>query len=792
MKTLLPILLILIHGNLFAQLTTQTVRGTILDKDSEIPLIGANVVISSGEVEISTITDTDGKFKIEGVLVGRQTLVASYLGYSSITFPNIVVTSGKEVILNLSLEESITQLDEIVIKSETSKDKSINEMAAISARTFSLEEVTRYSGGRNDVSRLVTNYAGVGTSDDSRNDIVIRGNSPTGVLWRLEGVPIPNPNHFSTLGTTGGPVSALNTNLLKNSDFLTSAFPAEYGNAISGVFDVGFRSGNKEKYEFTTQLGAFSGLEAMAEGPLNASKTSSFLVSYRHSFVALANAAGLDIGTSATPNYRDLSFKIDIGKGKLGKLEVFGIGGTSDIDFLGNELDEEDIFAPRDADSYVESLFGVIGAKHTYLFNDKTYLRTTISTSRSESTFSQEVYLDESYTEKYDNTKVSDVQDRMVFSAFLNTKHNAALTTRAGMTIERLGISSFSRDRLNPDANGDGIPEMRQLRDVDGSFYVYQPFIQNKYKLSDRFIFNLGLHGQLMSKTQDAFLEPRLGINYNLTSKSKINFGYGLHSQNQPLPVFFLLTEKPDGSFVDANANLKFTKAHHFVLGYDYNLGDDWRAKVETYYQSLYDVPVEKGSSSFSILNTGADFVFPQVDDLVNSGSGRNYGLEITVEKFFSRGYYGLFTSSLFESKYTGSDGIERNSAFNNKYIFNLLGGKEWKMGNNNSFSVDFKITNSGGRYYTPIDLEASKIARTEIERDDLAFSNRYSPYFRFDVKFGFQINKSKFSQQFYIDFQNVTNRENVFQNRYDRADNTVKTFYQSGFFPDLLYRIQF
>ena len=197
-------------------------------------------------------------------------------------------------------------------------------------------------------------------------------------------------------------------------------------------------------------------------------------------------------------------------------------------------------------------------------------------------------------------------------------------------------------------------------------------------------------------------------------------------------------------------------------------------------------------SSSFSILNTGADFVFPQVDDLVNSGSGRNYGLEITVEKFFSQGYYGLFTSSLFESKYTGSDGIERNSAFNNKYIFNLLGGKEWKMGNNNSFSFDFKITNSGGRYYTPIDLEASKIARTEIERDDLAFSSRYSPYFRFDVKFGFQINKSKYSQQFYIDFQNVTNRENVFQNRYDRADNTVKTFYQSGFFPDLLYRIQF
>ncbi len=192
-----------------------------------------------------TVTDADGHFYIKGLAAGRYQLEFSYTGYKAVTLPNVLITSGKETEMDVVMEEGIV-LEEAVIVATADKDKAINEMATISARTFSLEEVTRYSGGRNDASRLVSNFAGVAAANDNRNDIVVRGNSPAGILWRLEGIPIPNPNHFSTLGTTGGPVSALNTNLLKNSDFLTSAFPAEYGNALSGVFDVGFRSGNKD------------------------------------------------------------------------------------------------------------------------------------------------------------------------------------------------------------------------------------------------------------------------------------------------------------------------------------------------------------------------------------------------------------------------------------------------------------------------------------------------------------------------------------------------------------------
>jgi hypothetical protein len=394
MKNLMLTLLLLcfaLFSNPKAQV--QVIKGTVLDKQAETPLFGATIELV-GETVTGTTTDIDGNFRLEEVAIGRRALKVSYIGYESVTLPNVMVTAGKEVILRIGLEESIEQLQEVVVRASESvgKDKAQNEMATISARTFSMEEVNRFSGGRSDVARLAGNFAGVSTADDSRNDIVIRGNSPTGVLWRLEGIPIPNPNHFSTLGTTGGPVSALNPNLLRNSDFLTSAFPAEYGNALAGVFDLNFRSGNKDKYEFMAQVGAVSGLEAMAEGPLNKNHKGSFLVAGRYSFVSIASDLGLPIGTNASPDYQDIGFKVDFGNGPAGKFTLFGMGGRSDIAFLGNEVDEEDLFAAEDEDAFAKSLFGVIGLKHNYLIDNKTYARTIISASVTGNEYDEDRY----------------------------------------------------------------------------------------------------------------------------------------------------------------------------------------------------------------------------------------------------------------------------------------------------------------------------------------------------------------------------------------------------------------
>lgn len=792
MKSFLIFLSIWFSHHLLAQ--NSAIKGVVKDRVTEVTLIGASVeIIDNSSSFAGTATDENGKFVLENLIPGRYAIKVSYIGYESVTIPNILVTSGKETILDVTMEESINKLDEVVFTAKADKDKTLNEMANVSARTFSLEEVTRYSGGRNDASRLVSNFAGVATANDSRNDIVVRGNSPAGILWRLEGVPIPNPNHFSTLGTTGGPVSALNTNLLKTSDFLTSAFPAEYGNALSGVFDVGFRSGNKDKAEFTFQLAAFSGLEAMAEGPIGKSGDKSYLVSYRYSFVQLADVFGLEFGTNATPNYQDLTFHIDLGNSKLGNFKIFGIGGLSDINFIGQELEDGDFFAAKDADSRAVSQFAVAGVKHTLMLNEKHYLRSTLSFSKNVNKFDEERYTDDTYTEKYNYTDVDDDINRINLHTFVNSKYTPRLSSRAGVTVDSRSLAStvFSRDN-NPDLDNDGLPDLQPVRDIDGNITTLEPYLSFKYKSGERSTWIGGLHGQIQTFNTKAAIEPRLGYSYALGKKSSVNVGYGLHSQVQPMPVFFLLTPDVNGNFVAGNEDLGFTKAHHFVLGWDYKPANNWRVKLETYYQDLYDVPVEKAPSSFSILNAGADFVFPFVGNLVNEGSGQNYGFEWTVEKFFSQSYYGLFTGSVFQSKYKGSDGIERNTAFNNEYVFNLLGGKEWKTGKKIVLTTDFKCTFAGGRYITPVNLEASKLLGFEILENQKAFSEKLTPYFRLDAKIGFRMNGKKFSQQFFLDFQNVTNQQNVFSKRYNRVTNRIDTLYQIGFFPDILYRIQF
>jgi len=782
----------------FAVAQTQVVKGTVLDEQSEIPLIGASVELLDAE-NIGTTTDADGYFRLENVPVGRQNLRISYLGYNTITVPNVVVTAGKEVILNITLEESIEELSEVVVTADARKDRAQNEMATISARTFSMEEVNRFSGGRSDVARLAGNFAGVSTADDSRNDIVIRGNSPTGVLWRLEGIPIPNPNHFSTLGTTGGPVSALNPNLLRNSDFLTSAFPAEYGNALAGVFDLGFRSGNRDKHEFMFQMGAVSGLEAMAEGPLN-KKGGSYLVAGRYSFVSIASDLGLPIGTNASPDYQDLAFKLDFGNGKAGKFTLFGIGGRSDIAFLGDEVEEDDLFAFEDEDAYAESLFGVVGLKHNLLLDESTYVRTIISTSTSRNDYEEDRYFNLGTSEEFKLRVVenNNIENRISLSSYVNKKFDARFTARAGVLVENFQYDTQLDDRENaPDTDDDGEPDWRTIYSFEDGMTVLQAYAQGMYKFDSKWTLNAGLHSQYLTLNETFALEPRLSLNWQFLPKHRLSLGYGIHHQTQSLPILLLQQEIEPGVVIEPNIDLDFTRSDHFVLGYDVKLADSWRAKVEAYYQDISDVPVEQMPSSFSTLNVGADFVFP--DDkfgLVNEGTGYNTGVELTLEKFFSEGYYGLLTTSVFDSKYEGSDGIERNTAFNNGYVVNLLFGKEWKIGKDqrHAFTIDTKLTTAGGRYYTPVDLAASQAAGQEILNEQEAFSLQYDPYFRWDLKFGFQLNsaKRKLSHRFYFDIQNVTNNENIFVRRYNRVTNEVNEVNQIGFFPDFMYRIQF
>lgn len=790
MKLLIALLLSL--TGLVALSQTGTIRGRVTDIASEIPLEGATVTMAGDSLHIAS-TDAEGYYRFTDIPVGRKTLEVTFLGYENITIDNVDVITGKEVTADARLTGNFKNLEEVVISAGTSKDRPLNKFAAVSARQMGVEEISRYAGGRSDVARLATNFAGVSAPDDSRNDIVVRGNSPTGLLWRIEGIPIPSPNHFSTLGTTGSPVSALNANVLANSDFFTSAFPAEYGNAIGGVFDIAFRKGNPDDYEYMVSAGAFSGGELMAEGPLG--KKGSFLASGRYGLAGTVGAGG----TSAQPNYRDISFNFDLGETSWGRFSLFGIAASSDIDFLGDDIDEDDLFAAKDENTYVTSEFGVVGIKHSIRVNDYSTIKTTVGGSFSANNVQQDRIFD--YDTPQENTlKFTDIdntENRFTLSTVYNSKINNRFTFKAGLLLERFDLKANQTTRSRQtDNDGDGYPDYVNILDTDEGYTVTQPFAQGQYRLLEKLTLNAGLHLQAFSLNSEAVLEPRASLSWNFTDKHSINIGYGLHHQNVPAPILFL-NQNVNGIMQQTNRDLDLIRSNHYVIGYDARFGNEWRAKLEVYYQDIDKAAVEALPTSYSSLTEGADFGFSiDKQGLVSNGTGHNTGIELTVEKFFSRGFYGLFTTSLFEARYKGSDGIERNSPFNNGYVINLLGGKEFKVGmqGKNALFFDSRISTSGGKYYTPVDLEASNAAGFEILQNDKAYSEQYDPYFRLDIKFGMKLNssKKKVSHQFYIDLQNVTNTENVFVKQYNRLTNSVDQVDQIGFFPDFGYKLQF
>ncbi|MEI7526910.1 MAG: TonB-dependent receptor, partial [Mariniphaga sp.] len=475
MKKYTFIIVIFITQLTFGQNNRQKIRGIVTDKLSLTTLPGASVQIINSADRRGTTSDSKGNYSLLDLSPDRYELKISFLGYKDVSVPNVVVTSGKETILDIALEENVTSLNEVVIKANT-KDKAINNLATISARTFSTEEVNRYAGGRSDPARLAANFAGVSAPDDSRNDIVIRGNSPVGVLWRINGMNVTNPNHFASVGTTGGAVSALNTNLLKNSDFLTSAFPAEYGNATSGVFDLGFRNGNSQKKETTLQAGVITGLEATTEGPINKEKGSSYLVGYRYALAGVAQAMGVNIGTTALPSYQDLSFNLNSGNTKAGRFTLFGILATSSINIEGGNKGS---LYGNGGGHDLSSQIGILGLKHFKQLNNRSYFSSNIGInySKNDQVSSDFDRLTNASFTKEEN-KVA--QTGYNFSTSFNSKINSKLFVKIGIQDELIGLNLYYRDKK------DSKSDWRQVWDYNSFTNLSQAYAHLKYSINDK------------------------------------------------------------------------------------------------------------------------------------------------------------------------------------------------------------------------------------------------------------------------------------------------------------------
>lgn len=782
---LLILVSLLIHTSFKAQTLYQTVRGTVVDKISQTPVPGAVIQLLNTTTANVVTSDADGKFKMINVPVGKQSIKISYLGYKESVMENLSVNAGKELVLNVNLEEDIKTMNEVEVIAKTDKNKPLNEMSGVSTRAFSVEETQKFAAAVNDPARMASSFAGVVQTSDGNNNISIRGNSPNGLLWRMEGVEIPNPNHYSSIGSAGGGISILSAQLLNNSDFSTGAFAAEYGNALSGVFDLKLRRGNNEKREYTFQAGIL-GIDASTEGPFKKGKEGSYVVNYRYSTLDLLSKIGVPVFGDASLTYQDLTFNVALPTKKAGTFTMFGFGGLSSQ----TQVAKKDTMKWQEDDNYRNnakfySNTGAIGLTHTKLFNNQSYLKTALVFSGTQNGY-DEAKLNNDLTEtkrfqqKYD-------QDKITLSSTYTQKINSRSSIRTGFILNHLIYN------LNIDEYVDSIGRLLEKIDVKGNTETAQGFFQWNYKLNPKLTTNVGLHYYHLLLNNSNSLEPRASLQYKLAGNHNLSFGYGLHSQLQPIGVYFSRAYQADGTYTKPNENLGLSKAHHFVLGYDWTLNSFSHVKTEVYYQHLFNVPVSPDKNNlYSILNVSEGYN-PQ--KLVNNGLGKNYGLELTYERFLHKNLYYLLSVSLFDSKYQAANGTWYNTRYNTNYASSFTIGKEWTLSEkrkNRVLGVNLKSLLVGGLRYTPIDLKASVAAGETKFEDSKNYEERTPDYFRLDVRISLKRNYRKLTSTLALDIQNATNRQNIGGQYFNKTSGEVAYWYQATLIPILSYKLEF
>ncbi|GAA4332205.1 carboxypeptidase-like regulatory domain-containing protein [Mucilaginibacter gynuensis] len=764
---------------------TQTIKGIVTDKDSKLTLPGVTIRLNTVQPLKATSTNIDGVFRITGVPVGRHVVEVSYMGYQTAVVAEILVTTGKESVLNVELEPLSTQLNEVRVNG-TSGKRPLNEMAMASGRSFSPEETNRYAGAFFDPARMAQSFAGVVAGGDN-NEIIVRGNSPKSLQWRLEGIEIINPNHFANEGAAGGSVSMLNTTVLGTSDFYTGALAAEYNNANSGVFDLKFRKGNTDKREYALNVGAL-GAGLTLEGPFKKGGNASYLVSYRYSSLGLLKKAGVEISDAGVPEYQDLSFNFVVPTKKAGTFSLFGVGG---LGALNNDAERDVSKWEERSDAYDNRYSyraGSAGLKHLFIANSKLYINNIISYSNSRSAYKTDTLTNTFQPSLYRTNRFENSAVR--YAGTVNYRVSSNNTIRTGVNAGFLRYNFYALE-YKKEQNG-----LKELIDQKGNTSTFDGYIQNKHEFGGNVTVNTGVHANYFTLSKTWSIEPRVGLNWQLTPDQQISVGAGLYSRLEPLSFYFAKDESATPAQQQVNGKLTPTKSAQAVLGYEKLFSGNLKFKSEVYYQHLYDVPVSSDPTiNYSLLNESDNIGIASSDyrSLVNKGTGKNYGLELSLEKSLSKGYYFIITSSLFDSKFKALSGQEFNTTYNTRYVGNLLAGKEWAVGKSdkNMFGLNAKFIYAGGRKYSPILVAESFEKDEQIINQARINTLSADPYIRMDFSASYRINGKRVTHFILLDIQNVLNRRNNTGLWYNQSKRIIEKNKWIGMVPTINYRIE-
>ncbi len=774
------VLLVVSSATLLAQesnVLTQTIRGVVTDRASGHPMAFATVHLRDNTGKAAT-TDEQGKFMIEDVAIGRHDIEARYVGYEPTVFKEILLTSTKEVYLEIPLKENLQELGEVVVMPQVNKEQPLNKMAVAGARMLSVEESSRYAGGMDDPARLVGSFAGI-ASGLANNGISVHGNAPHLLQWRMEGVEIPSPNHFADVSVLGGGIlSSLSSYVLGNSDFFTGAFPAEYSNAVSGVFDINLRNGNSRRYENAFQVGVL-GIDFSSEGPLSRKHSASYIVNYRYSTTGLLKKL---VSMKGMLDYQDLNFKMNFPTKRAG---TFTLWGTGLIDKAEPDFEEDPLkWEYKDDANYsvARQIMGAGGIGHRYFFDNNTLWKTTLA-----ATYLKHRVDEDMYDKNLDHTPFTDMDRKstnLIFTSSLNRKYSAKHTNQTGFTYTKMYYDMFMK--MAPFEN----QPLETLSESSGNTDLVSAYTSSSVNINDKLIFNVGVNGQYLVLNKHWTVEPRAGIKWQVSPKASFALAYGLHSRMENMDVYFVKTNQTGDRLV--NKDLDFTKTHHLMFSFNYKISENVNLRIEPYFQRLFDVPVDQ-NGSYSVLNR-RDYYVDKA--LVNEGKGKNYGVDLTLEKYLSDGFYYMVTASIFDSKYTGGDGKWHNTRFNRHFILNGLIGKEWMMGRNrqNMLSANLKVTVQGGDRYSPIDEDATlNHPDKEVQYDESdAYSKQLSPQLITNATVSFKMNKRKIAHEFAVKVANLTGAKEYLGHKYYLQTKSIEPFRQSNILPNISYKIEF
>ena len=775
-------MMLLLPSMMRAQTTTadQTIRGQVCDVASGEPMIGVTITVENGTT-MATVSDIDGNFVIQHVPVGRHSVRATYIGYEPVLLKEQLVTSGKELVLNLKMTESLTNLQEVVIKPRVNKQQPLNEMAQVGARMFSVEEATRYAGGMADPARTASMFAGVATGG-ATNGISIHGNSPQMLLWRIEGIEVNNPNHFADITEAGGGVfTSLNGTVLANSDFMTGAMPAEYGNALSGAFDMKMRVGNNTKHEHAIQVGTL-GVDFASEGPLTKNSKASYLINYRYSFLEIAKKLHAINMEKETLDYQDLSFKVNVPTTHAG---TFAVWFTGLFDRFENDVpdvaDRKTLWDSNDSWSTQKSWAG--GLTHTYRFRSGGTLTSNIA-----------------YTGAYQKLGINDYNEQMQqmpdmlgrslsWNVIISTQHKHKFSSRYTMQ------NGFEHRHMDFCTWMDYIKvvggPLYRVFESNGSTGLTRLYTNHKIALSQRLSTVAGINVMWFNLNNQVLVEPRISFQYKTSASSTLSIAYAMNSRKEAIDTYFVLNTNSQEPNV--NKDLGLTRSHHISASFAQRLGENAMLKIEPYWQWLFDVPVEQGTT-YSVINHN---LFYQDRALVNKGAGRNYGIDLTLERYLKDGLYGMFTATLFKSEYRDAQGEWHHTRHDRGYITNILGGKEWMVGKSrkNVFGINGRLTLMGGDRYTP--MVAGTTYEEVAQRPDRTIpqdgANPFSAQMNMNVGYAFSvkytINKHHSAHHFILEYLQMRS----FQGQtFDIHTHELVDQFTSLTFPNIAYRLEF